>query len=281
MKKILVSAGHGGAATGAVSRDGRYKEAELALSLRSRVATLLRARGLAVSEDGGDAENLPLTVALSLARQLPQAVKPLSDMLPDFSQSNHADQCFCHAESVGKVFQRFAVLTPLANFFHLLGGQLGCVHPFTACARGRHSIDVLLAFALTAALYLLRHILIVGAETQMAGITAWRVVTAMQNEKLAGVIPVVNQVSNPRGGHAQSADEELTVTAFKSSSGPFPARIRRRLTNFRVKTSDVLLAQGREGRVLDRHFNLLCRLVCSEPDEMLAASRPARFYFTT
>lgn len=75
MKPALISAGHGGNDPGAVSRDGRLREADLALVLRDTVAALLRARGVTVIEDGADRQNLPLTAAINHARNTPGAVK--------------------------------------------------------------------------------------------------------------------------------------------------------------------------------------------------------------
>ncbi|HEV2707056.1 MAG TPA: N-acetylmuramoyl-L-alanine amidase [Pyrinomonadaceae bacterium] len=71
MKAILVSAGHGAGDPGAVSPNGKLKEADLALVMRDTVASMLRARGCRVVEDGEDGQNLPLTYALTIARQTP------------------------------------------------------------------------------------------------------------------------------------------------------------------------------------------------------------------
>lgn len=69
MRKIFVSAGHGGGDPGAVSPDGRLKEADLALQLRDQVSEILRSRGVAVVEDGARKFNLPLRDALQAARK--------------------------------------------------------------------------------------------------------------------------------------------------------------------------------------------------------------------
>lgn len=66
-KTILISAGHGGGDSGAVGHG--YKEAELALALRDRVAGILRAKGYEVLEDGADGVNDPLKKAIALAKQ--------------------------------------------------------------------------------------------------------------------------------------------------------------------------------------------------------------------
>lgn len=73
---ILISAGHSTVPPidpGAVGNG--YKEAELALDLRDRVAAELRSRGETVIEDGSDGVNEPLKKALVLARQASTAVE--------------------------------------------------------------------------------------------------------------------------------------------------------------------------------------------------------------
>lgn len=68
MKSILISAGHGGPDPGAVSPDGKYREADLALALRDEIAAAVRqAARLEVAEDGPDRVNWPLRDALGIA----------------------------------------------------------------------------------------------------------------------------------------------------------------------------------------------------------------------
>jgi N-acetylmuramoyl-L-alanine amidase len=65
---IFLGAGHGGADRGAISPDGKLKEADLALRLRDAIAEHLTARGLTVITDGKPGENRPLAASLALAR---------------------------------------------------------------------------------------------------------------------------------------------------------------------------------------------------------------------
>jgi len=63
-KLIFISSGHGGRDCGAVSKDGKLKEAELALRLRDAVASNLKSKGCDVVTDGGTGENQSLPEAL-------------------------------------------------------------------------------------------------------------------------------------------------------------------------------------------------------------------------
>lgn len=73
-KTIIISAGHSGSDPGAISRDGRHKEADLAQRLRNRIATLLRADGVNVLTDGSEDENRPLRDAIALLNRNPSAI---------------------------------------------------------------------------------------------------------------------------------------------------------------------------------------------------------------
>lgn len=75
-KQILVSAGHSTVPpkdSGAVGHG--YTEAGLVVTLRDRVAQILRANGCTVLEDGADGESQPLTKAIALAHQAGVAVE--------------------------------------------------------------------------------------------------------------------------------------------------------------------------------------------------------------
>lgn len=75
MKTIIISAGHSNSDSGAVSKDGKLKEADLALRLRNRVATILRADGdLRVLTDGSDGQNAPLRDAVQIVKANPGAI---------------------------------------------------------------------------------------------------------------------------------------------------------------------------------------------------------------
>ena len=65
-KTILISAGHSETDPGAVSK--LFKEADLAVILRDKVASLLRAKSISVLTDGADGINDPLNKAISLAK---------------------------------------------------------------------------------------------------------------------------------------------------------------------------------------------------------------------
>jgi N-acetylmuramoyl-L-alanine amidase len=67
-KTIFLSAGHGGNDRGAISPDGTYREADLALRLRDAITEQLTSRGLVVINDGRPGENRPLSAAIALAR---------------------------------------------------------------------------------------------------------------------------------------------------------------------------------------------------------------------
>lgn len=73
-KTIILSAGHSAADPGAVSRDGKLKEAALAQRLRNAVAALLRADGVTVLTDGADGVNLPLRDAIALVKRTKNAL---------------------------------------------------------------------------------------------------------------------------------------------------------------------------------------------------------------
>ena len=70
VKMIFVSAGHDGHDPGAVSPDGRYREADLTLRLRDLIATRLRSWSAPVITDGRDGENRPLREAAILAKRV-------------------------------------------------------------------------------------------------------------------------------------------------------------------------------------------------------------------
>lgn len=74
MKKVILCAGHGAGDPGAVSQDGRYTEAALAVRMRDTVAAQLRTRGVDVIEDGADGENQPLKTTLNYLRNTRQAI---------------------------------------------------------------------------------------------------------------------------------------------------------------------------------------------------------------
>ena len=75
MKTIIISAGHSNSDAGAVSKDGKLREADLTLRLRNRVATLLRADGtLRVLTDGSDGQNKPLRDAVQIVKANPGAI---------------------------------------------------------------------------------------------------------------------------------------------------------------------------------------------------------------
>lgn len=72
---MIISAGHSGTDSGAVSADGKLREADLALWMRNRVATLLRADGqLRVLTDGSEGQNKPLRDAVQLVRANPGSI---------------------------------------------------------------------------------------------------------------------------------------------------------------------------------------------------------------
>ena len=74
MPTILISAGHSETDPGAVGNG--YKEADLAVDLRDRVAAILRGTwGLNILEDGDDGDNEPLTKAIALAKRSDVAVE--------------------------------------------------------------------------------------------------------------------------------------------------------------------------------------------------------------
>lgn len=66
-KIIVLCAGHGGKDPGAISPDGRFKEAVEATRLRDMVADKLRAEGLPVITDGNRGQNQPLKEARKIA----------------------------------------------------------------------------------------------------------------------------------------------------------------------------------------------------------------------
>ena len=72
-KTFAITAGHSDSDPGAVA--GGRKEAEIARDMRNIVATKLRERGHRVFTDGKSHENLPLTVAITLAKQAQVAVE--------------------------------------------------------------------------------------------------------------------------------------------------------------------------------------------------------------
>lgn len=72
-KTFAITAGHSDTDPGAVA-NGR-KEADIARDMRNMVAAKLRERGYKVFTDGQHNENLPLTVAITLARQANVAVE--------------------------------------------------------------------------------------------------------------------------------------------------------------------------------------------------------------
>jgi N-acetylmuramoyl-L-alanine amidase len=69
VKTVFVSAGHSDRDPGAVSQDGRYREADLAERLRNRIATNLRAVGIWVITDGDGGQNKPLKDAVWMAKK--------------------------------------------------------------------------------------------------------------------------------------------------------------------------------------------------------------------
>lgn len=74
MKTIIISAGHSNGDPGAVSATGR-KEADLALRLRNRIATILRADAeFRVLTDGSEKENKSLRDAIQLLKANPNAL---------------------------------------------------------------------------------------------------------------------------------------------------------------------------------------------------------------
>ena len=68
-KRVFISAGHGGSDPGAVSLNGKYREADLALRLRNLVFAGLRTRGVEVISDGEAGENKPLRDAVEIAKK--------------------------------------------------------------------------------------------------------------------------------------------------------------------------------------------------------------------
>lgn len=68
-KIIILTAGHGGSDSGAVSPDGRWIEARESLKLRDAIASKLRAAGVPVITDGNPGQNAPLQDALKLLRR--------------------------------------------------------------------------------------------------------------------------------------------------------------------------------------------------------------------
>lgn len=69
-RPIYVGAGHDNRDPGAVSPDGKHKEADLAARLRNLVVTSLRGRGVNPTTDGSGTRNLPLTEALAILSKL-------------------------------------------------------------------------------------------------------------------------------------------------------------------------------------------------------------------
>lgn len=67
MKKIFISAGHGGGDSGAVARDGT-RESDVAITLRNIVAFYLRRAGYHVITDGVGNQNYSLKQAIPLIR---------------------------------------------------------------------------------------------------------------------------------------------------------------------------------------------------------------------
>lgn len=68
VKRVCVTAGHGGADCGAIN--GHWVEAALAVVLRNRVAEVLASRGVSVVTDGTGNQNLPLVEAIKLAKSV-------------------------------------------------------------------------------------------------------------------------------------------------------------------------------------------------------------------
>lgn len=73
-KTIILSAGHGGTDSGAVSQDGKLQEAALAQRLRNAIAALLRADGMTVLTDGADGVNQSLRDAIALVKRTKDAL---------------------------------------------------------------------------------------------------------------------------------------------------------------------------------------------------------------
>lgn len=74
MKTIIISAGHSNGEPGAVAKSG-VRESDLALQLRNRVATILRADSqFRVLTDGRDGENRPLRDAVQIVKANPTAL---------------------------------------------------------------------------------------------------------------------------------------------------------------------------------------------------------------
>jgi N-acetylmuramoyl-L-alanine amidase len=69
VKTVFISAGHGASDPGAVSADGRFREADLALRLRDLIALKLRSWSVTVVTDGRDGESAPLRDAVELAKR--------------------------------------------------------------------------------------------------------------------------------------------------------------------------------------------------------------------
>lgn len=85
-KTFAITAGHSDADPGAVA-NGR-KEAEIAREMRNMVAAKLRERGCNVITDGKHHENMPLTVAITLAKQASVAVEFHCNAADSSAQAN-------------------------------------------------------------------------------------------------------------------------------------------------------------------------------------------------
>lgn len=73
-KTIIISAGHSNGDPGAIAANG-MREADLALRIRNRVATTLRADGeFRILTDGSDSENKPLRDAIQILKANPGAL---------------------------------------------------------------------------------------------------------------------------------------------------------------------------------------------------------------
>jgi N-acetylmuramoyl-L-alanine amidase len=69
MNTVFISAGHSNTDPGAISADGTYREADLAVRLRNRITASLRAIGVETISDGEGQVNQPLRDAVQTAKR--------------------------------------------------------------------------------------------------------------------------------------------------------------------------------------------------------------------